>query len=698
MTKSPPRPPVAAVSETRHTLHGKTRTDPYAWLRADNWQEALSDPTLLAPEIRSYLEAENAYCEAIMAPQQSLRARLFEELKGRIKQDDSSVPMPDGPYAYYRRFATGGQHPIFCRRALASDAAEEILFNGDREAEGHDFFRIAACAHSPDHRHIAAAVDVSGSEYHVIRFIDLDSGQTLPEQLERAHGSLVWANDGRSLLYSVLDDNHRPYKVLCHRLGDDPKDDRVIYQESDAGFFLGLGKTESRRFLIIAAHDHTTSEVRLLDADRPEQVPRLIAARTPGVEYDVSHHGERLLIRTNAGDALDFKVVEAPLSDPSPEQWRDLVAHRPGRYLLELHLFEDHLVRLERLDGLPRLLVHRLSDGEQHEISFDEEAYDLAVHPGYEFDTTTLRFVYSSMTTPYQVYDYDMATRARRLRKQQEVPSGHDPAAYLTRRVSATTADGVQVPISLLHRRDLELDGTAPLLLYGYGAYGLSMPAGFSTNRLSLVDRGFIYAIAHIRGGSELGYGWYLDGRGAAKTNSFTDFIAASEALIDQGFAGAGGIAIHGGSAGGMLMGAVANMRPELFTAVVAEVPFVDVLNTMCDGDLPLTPPEWPEWGNPIEDPVAYGRIAAYSPYDNLSAKAYPHILATAGVSDPRVTYWEPAKWVARLRALKTDDHLLLLRTNMTAGHAGAAGRFDKLEEVALVYAFLLKVFGMASD
>ena len=446
---------------------------------------------------------------------------------------------------------------------------------------------------------------------------------------------------------------------------------------------------------MISAHDHTTSELRLIDAADPAAAPMLVAAREPEVQYDATDLGDELLILTNADDAIDFKIVSAPLANPGRGDWSDLLPHQPGRYLLGLLLFQEHLVRLERLEGLPRIVVRRLSDGEEHTIAFEEEAYDLSVDPGYEFATTTLRFTYSSMTTPLRTYDYDMESRERSLRKEQEVPSGHDPADYVTRRILAPAADGAQVPVSLLYRKDTALDGSAPLMLYGYGSYGMSIPAGFSTNRLSLVDRGFVYAIAHIRGGDDKGYGWYLDGKLEAKMNTFTDFIAAGEALVREGFCRAGNIAAHGGSAGGMLMGVVVNLRPDLFRAIVAEVPFVDVLNTMCDADLPLTPPEWPEWGNPIEDAEAYARIADYSPYDRVAAKAYPAILATAGLTDPRVTYWEPAKWVARLRKLKTDGHLLLLKTNMDAGHGGAAGRFDRLKEVALVYAFLLKTFGL---
>ncbi len=694
-------PPVAARKPRHITLHGETREDPYAWLRADNWREVMRDPAVLDSEIRAYLEAENAYTKAAMAPTEALQQQLFAEMKARIKEDDSSVPSPDGTFAYYQRFETGGQHPVFCRRPAGDlDATrregEEVLLDGNREAEGESYFRVAGCAHSPDHRLLAYAIDRNGSERYRIDVKDLESGELLPDRVEEAQGSLVWANDGRTFFYVTLDAEHRPSKVFRHRLGDDPAQDTLVYEETDPGFFVGLDKTESDRFIVISAHDHTTSEVRVIDASAPQSAPRLIAARDRDVEYEVSDHGDRFLILTNAEGAIDFKIVEAPIDSPGRESWRDLVAHREGRLILSLLVFKDYLVRLERENGLPRIVVRALPGGAEHDIAFDEEAYSLALVPGYLYDTTSLRFAYSSLTTPQQVYDYDMAERSRVLRKEQEVPSGHDPADYEARRILARSHDGAEVPVSLVYRKTTPLDGSAPLLLYGYGSYGMSIPAAFSTNRFSLIDRGFIYAIAHIRGGTDKGYGWYLHGKREKKVNTFKDYIAAAEALIEQGFTRAGQIVGHGGSAGGMLMGAVANLRPDLFRGIVAEVPFVDVLNTMCDKDLPLTPPEWPEWGNPLESVEAYRTISAYSPYDNVAAKAYPAILATAGLTDPRVTYWEPAKWVARLRATKTDGNLLLLHTVMTAGHGGASGRFDKLHEVALAYAFALLVCGKA--
>jgi oligopeptidase B len=695
-----PKPPVAAKKPTTHRCHGHERVDPFAWLRDPSWREVMRDPGRLDPEIRAYLEAENAHTAAVLAPLTALRTSLYDELRGRIKEDDASVPQPHGPFVYYSRFRQGGQYPVFARRpARADEDAEEILFDGDREAEGLPYFRLAACEHSPDHRRLAFAVDTNGSEIYTIGAIDLQTGRRLPDRLGGAHGSVAWAGDSATLYYTVLDDEHRPRWVYRHRLGDDPKRDVLVYEEPDPGFFMSVNRTESGRFVVISAHDHTTSEVRFIDAHDPEGDAVLVAGRERGVEYELTDHGDRWLIRTNAGGAPDYKIVEAPLDRPGRAHWRDLVAHEPGRLIHGLRSFRDFIVRLERRDALPRIVIRRAEGGDEHVIAFDEEAYELGLVPGYEYATDTLRFTYASLATPPRVYDYDMRTRDRVLRKEQEIPSGHEPAAYEVKRLLAPAPDGEQVPISLLRRKDspkdASLDGSAPLLLYGYGSYGMISPAGFSANRFSLVDRGFSFAIAHVRGGRERGQRWYEGGKLEHKQNTFHDFIACAEHLIERGYTSAGKLAMHGGSAGGLLVGAVLNLRPELFRAAVANVPFVDVLTTMCDRELPLTPPEWPEWGNPIEDAGAYRTILSYSPYDNVEARTYPHLLVTAGLTDPRVTYWEPAKWVARLREAWRGDALLLLKTEMSAGHGGPSGRFSYLDEVALSYAFLLRAFGL---
>ncbi len=686
--------PIAAQRPATNTHHGIERTDSYAWLRAENWQEVMRDPSVLAPDIRDHLLAENAYTEAMLSKTKALQETLFQEMKARIKEDDLTVPAPDGPWAYFVSYVTGGQHPLFCREPR-DGGHRQILLDGNRLAEGLAYFQLGGASHSHDHRLLAYGFDDKGSEFYTLKLRDPATGEDLPDSVPETTGGAVWSADNQWIFYTRLDDNHRPRQVYRHRVGSDASEDVLVYDEPDSGFYVGVDETSDRRYIVIHTGDHQTSEVRLIPADGIEAEPLLTAAREPGHEYSVEHRDGRLIILTNSGEAEDFRIMEADIG-AGREGWREIEAQRPGRLILDVVVFRDFLVRLEREHGLPRIVIRRWADGEEHSIAFDEEAYSLGAIPGYEFATNQLRFNYSSMTTPAQVYDYDMATRERVLRKTQEVPSGHDPADYVTRRVFAPAPDGETVPISLLYRRTTPLDGSAPVLLYGYGAYGIAMPASFSTNRLSLVDRGFIYAIAHIRGGKDKGYGWYRTGRRKQKVNSFTDFIAAGRYLAESGITTPGNIVAHGGSAGGMLMGAVANMAPELFKGIVAEVPFVDVLATMLDDTLPLTPPEWPEWGNPVTSREDYGTIAAYSPYDNVKAQGYPHILALAGLTDPRVTYWEPAKWVAKLRAMKTDSNLLLLRTNMEAGHGGASGRFERLKEVAIAYAFALMITGRA--
>ncbi len=690
---APLNPPAAEIRPARDLHHGIERVDNYAWLRAKNWQEVMRDPATLPADIRAYLEAENAYTTRAMADTEAAQETLFKEMKGRIKEDDSTVPAPDGAYAYFTGYVTGGQHPRICREPRTGGDAE-VLLDGDAMAAGKAFFSLGAAEWSHNHRLLAYAFDDKGSEFFQIKVRDLQTGQDLADEVPDMEGAPVWNADGSAFYYTRVDEYRRPQQVFRHRIGGDAARDELIYEEADPGFFTRVAGSLDRRFLNVSTGDHETGEVYLLDLAAPEKGLQLIAPRLTNQEYYVEPHGDQLYILTNEGGAEDYKIVEAPLANPGRENWREFVPHKPGRLILEYICFKDYLVRLEREDGLPRIVIRRFADGEEHAIAFAEEAYSLGVSEGYEYDTETLRFTYSSMTTPKQVFDYNMRTRERVLRKTQEVPSGHNPADYVTRRVFAPSWDGETVPVSLLYRKDLALDGSAPLLLYGYGSYGYAIPASFSTNAFSLVDRGFVYAIAHIRGGKDKGDRWYKAGKLEQKTNTFKDFIAAGRYLAEQKFTSAGRIVGKGGSAGGLLMGAVANMAPELFAGIIADVPFVDVLTTMLDDTLPLTPPEWPEWGNPIASADAYRTIAAYSPYDNVRAQAYPAILATGGLTDFRVCFWEPAKWVAKLRSVKTDANLLLLKTNMEAGHAGASGRFDQLKEDALAYAFALKVAG----
>ena len=684
-------PPRAERRPVKSVHHGIEHIDDHAWLRADNWQEVMKDPAALPGDIRAYLEAENAYQEAMMAATDGLQAELFAEMKGRIKPDDSSVPDPDGPYAYAVRYEKGAQHPRIVRQPREG-GPEEVLLDAEAEARAHDFFRLGAAEHSPGHDKLAWSADLRGSEYYDLHIRDLASGKDERTVIHDTSGAVVWSADGRHLFYVRMDENHRPSKVFRHALGRDAQDDVLVYAEADAGFFVSIGQTHSRRFIVIDAHDHETSEARLIPSGDPKASPMLVAERETGVEYEVEEAFGTLYIRTNADGAEDFKIVMTAVETPGREHWRDVIGHRQGRLILSHVLHAGHMARLERENGLPSIVITDLRSGREHDISFAEEAYSLGLQPGYEFDTSTLRFTYSSMTTPARTYDYDMVSRERTLRKEQEVPSGHDPQDYVTRRIEAPAHDGEKIPITLLWRKDTPLDGSAPLWLYGYGAYGITLPAAFSTARLSLVDRGMIYAIAHVRGGKEKGYRWYRLGRREHKINTFRDFLSVAAHLAEEGYTQEGRIIAQGGSAGGMLMGAVANMEPELFAAIIAEVPFVDVLNTMLDASLPLTPPEWPEWGNPIKSKADYLNIASYSPYDNVRAQSYPAILAIAGLTDPRVTYWEPAKWVARLRELKQDNNPLLLKTHMGAGHAGLPGRYAHLKDVALAYAFGLKM------
>jgi oligopeptidase B len=688
-------PPRAEKRPHTTTVHGIMRVDDYHWLKADNWQEVMHTPSALPQDIRDYLEAENKFHEIEMADTSALQNTLFAELKGRIKEDDSSVPAPDGPYFYYSTTVTGGQYARYCRK-LRDGGTEQIMFDGDALAKGHDYFSFGGISLSPNQNLAAWSYDDKGSEFYDVRVRDLTSGKDLDDILVNTSGGAVWAADGKTLFYTTQDENHRPLKTYSHVLGTPQSDDVLVHDEKDTGLFTGVGTTNSEKYILVDIHDHDMAEVWLIDADKPNEAPRLMVSRLEKIECDVEHWNDKFIIKTNRNGAEDYKIVEAPVATPSPEHWVDLIPHRPGIFLVSMGIFKNWMVRLERENALPRIVIRDMNSGAEHSIAFDEEAYSLGIGEMREFDTDTLRFSYSSMTTPAQVFDYDMRNRTRVLKKTQVIPSGHDVSLYETQRIQATAHDGEQIPVTLLYRKSTPRNGTAPLWLYGYGSYGISMPAGFNTGILSLVDRGFIYAIAHIRGGQEKGRAWYKKGKLEHKMNSFKDFISAAESLIEKNYTSRGAIVAQGGSAGGMLMGVVANLAPDIFKGIVAEVPFVDVLTTMLDDTLPLTPPEWPEWGNPIESFEAFKNIAAYSPVDNVAAKNYPHILAVGGLTDPRVTYWEPAKWVARLRELKTDHNLLLFKTNMGAGHGGASGRFDRLKEVAFVYAFGMKVAGKA--
>ena len=687
--------PVAPKRPVEIEQHGRIRIDNYGWLRDDRWQEVLRDPNALGADIRTYLEQENAFYAQATADLEPLRKRLFDEMRGRIKEDDSSVPAPDGPFAYATRFREGGEYPVFVRTPRGG-GEETVLFDGDVESEGEDFFNIAVVEHSPDHTLIAYAVDRTGSEYFDIRVRYIGTGEQLGEIVTSTDGDPVWAADSQSFFYTERDDNQRPKRVKRHFLGTEPAEDILVYEEADDSYFLSVEKSHSGEYLFIVSSKVTTSEARFLAANAPADVePTLMAPRVEDELYYPEHHGEYFYIRTNAGQAVDFKLVRAPIASPGRENWQDWLAHRPGIYLLDFVPFAGRMARLERENALPRIVISELEGSESYTIGFPEQAYALDLDAGYEFDTDTLRFTYQSPSTPRQTFDYDMTTRERTLRKTQEVPSGHDPDLYAVERIVATADDGAEIPVTILRLKSTPVDGSAALLLYGYGSYGITIPARFDTASLSVVDRGAVYAIAHIRGGAAKGRQWYLDGKLDKKMNTFTDFARVAEDLQARGYGRPGETVIYGGSAGGLLVGATVNLRPELFAGVIAAVPFVDVLNTMSDAELPLTPPEWVEWGDPIHDAHAYERIAGYSPYDNIrSDVAYPPVLATGGLSDYRVTYWEPAKWVARLREIAHGGPFFL-KMNMEAGHAGSAARFERLEERAHDYAFALKIFGL---
>jgi oligopeptidase B len=693
-----PKPAVAPKKPVSDTRHGITRTDDYAWMRAENWQAMFKDPTLLDAELRRHLEAENAYMEAAMADTKELQKQLFAEMKGRIKEDDSSIPMKDGPFAYGTAFVTGGEQPRYFRIPRDANHKDEsqrhLLLDGDKEAMGKDYFRLAGIDHTTDHAFGLWGYDDKGSEYFTLRIRDLLTGEDLADVIENTGGGGAWAPDGKSLFYTLQDENHRPSKVFHHVVGQPQAQDRLVYEEKDPGFFMGVGGSLLDDYIYLDIHDHETSEYRILSTKDLTAEPMLVAERVEGIEYSLTEGGDVFYILTNDGDAKDFKIVEAPVTAPGKENWKQVVAHVPGRLILNHMAFARHLIWLQRRNGLPEIMIRDRATGEEHSIAFAEEAYALGLQGAAEYDTDVIRFSYSSMTTPTQLFDYNMATRERVLLKTQEVPSGHNPDDYITRRVFARSHDGVDVPVTLLYRKDTPLDGSAPCLLYGYGAYGISIAAGFNTNCLSLADRGFVYAIAHIRGGKDKGFAWYEDGKMEKKENTFKDFIAAADHLVKEGFTSYDRIIAEGGSAGGMLMGAIANMAPEKFAGIIAAVPFVDVLNTMLDDTLPLTPPEWGEWGNPIETLEEYNWIAAYSPYDNVGQKPYPPILALSGLTDPRVTYWEPTKWIAKLREKAPEAGPYLLKTNMAAGHGGKSGRFQRLEEIAFEYAFAVKVAG----
>ena len=675
-------PPRAAVIPVADTLHGDVRVDDYAWLRDRS-----------SPDVIAYLEAENAYTEAMMKHTEALQESLYQEIVGRIKETDLDVPYRKGDYLYYWRTEEGKDYSIFCRKKGSRLAEEEVLFDQNVLAEGHEFFDVGIVRVSPNHQLLAYSIDMTGAERYTLFVKDLATGELLPDVIPVIDWSIEWANDNRTFFYTTTDDAMRPDRLHRHVLGTDPADDAVLFQEPDERFRVYIDKTLSEAYLILSVESRVTSEEYVLDADDPLGSFELIEPRRTDVEYYVYHRGDEFFFWTN-DDAENYKVMKAPVSAPSRDNWETVIAHRDTVKVERIATFADHLVVYERHQGLRRIRVSDLRSGWDHYIEFPDATYAVFLRDNREFNTFILRYVYESLTTPESVYDYDMETAQRVLMKQDEILGGYDPSLYMAERIFATAEDGTQVPISLVYRMDLFEPGTNPVYLMGYGSYGASMDPWFSSSRLSLLDRGFVYAIAHVRGGGEMGEAWKDGGRLLNKINTFTDFIACAEHLVAQRYAAVDKVVAEGGSAGGLLIGAVLNMRPDLFAVAVADVPFVDVLNTMLDESIPLTVGEYDEWGDPHEKEY-YDYMKSYSPYDNVTQQSYPDILITASLNDQRVQYWESAKWAAKLRASKTDGNLLLLRMTMEAGHGGVSGRYERYREWAFEYAFVLDRLGI---
>jgi oligopeptidase B len=684
-----PQPPIAAQRPHQTVHHDRTLSDPWAWLRDPGY------PDVKDPDVLAYLNDENAFFQAHMAAHKPLTDALFEEMKGRIKEDDRSVPQKDGAYLYWSTFETGEQYRRHWRRkvdAPADGSADELIVDEPALAQGKDYFRLGAVAISNDDRLLAYAIDDNGSERYTVRIRNLDTGEMLPDVIPEVLSALIWTSDDSAIVYAPANAQWRTDSAKLHRLGTDASTDIELFHEEDEGFRVSVGMTSAENWIVIATGDHVTSEIRLVPACDPTAPAILVAPRVAEREYDADEHEGWLYIRTNDTHP-NFRLVRSRIE--TPDQWEEVLPASDSFYLIDTSLFKSFYVTEGRENGLDQVEIRDYATNTPTRLDFPEASYVAGLDDNPEYDVTRLRLSYESMVSPETVLDYTLADGHREILKVQEIPSGFDPALYATERLLIPARDGTPIPVSVLHRRDFPLDGSRPLYLYGYGAYGIAIEPGFGTTRLSLVDRGFAFAIAHIRGGDDLGQQWYKDGKLEKRINTFNDFVDVARGLIERGYTSAGKIATSGGSAGGELMGAIVNSNPELWGAVVAHVPFVDVLNTMLDETLPLTPGEWPEWGNPIEDVAVYDLIASYSPYDNVTAQPYPPMLVTAGLNDPRVTYWEPAKWVARLRATKTDDNLLLLKTIMEAGHGGKSGRWESLRETAEEFAFILWQLGV---
>ncbi len=683
MATEMPEPPVAEKIPKELTIHGDTRVDNYYWLNErDN------------PKVIDYLTAENAYKDAVMNHTESFQKKLYDEIVGRIKKTDMSVPYKESGYYYYSRYEEEGEYPIYCRKKGTMEAEEEILLNVNEMAKGHAYYSVAGFSCSTNNNLIAFGVDTVSRRKYTIHFKNLKTGEILPDKIPVTSGRAAWANDNKTVFYTLKDNETlRSYKILKHVLGTDPSSDKEVFEEKDETFSTFVYKSKSKKYLIIGSGSTLSDEFRFLDADNPDGRFKIIQPREKDLLYGVDHYKDKFYIRTNY-KAKNFRLMATPVNRTTKGYWKEVIPHRDDVLLQGFEVFKDFLVVNERINGLPNLRIMRWDKKGEHYLDFGEEAYSAYIAYNPEFDTDVLRYGYTSMTTPRSVFDYNMNTKEKTLLKQQEVVGDFDSNNYHAERLYATARDGTKVPISLVYRKGLEKNGDNPLLLYGYGSYGASMNAGFSSVRLSLLDRGFVYAIAHIRGGQEMGRYWYEEGKLLKKKNTFTDFIDCAEHLIAEKFTNPDKLFAQGGSAGGLLMGAVVNMRPDLFKGVIAAVPWVDVITTMLDPSVPLTTSEYDEWGDPNKKEY-YDYMLSYSPYDNVEAKDYPAMLVTTGLHDSQVQYFEPAKWVAKLRALKTDNNILILDTDMESGHGGASGRFRRYKRTALQYAFILDLVGI---
>jgi len=675
-------PPIAKTVAKSITQHGETRNDPYFWLREKT-----------NPETIAYLEAENHYREAVMKPVEELQKTLYKEMVGRIQETDLSVPERRDDFYYYTRIEKGQDYQLYCRKYEALDGKEELLLDGNELAKGHKYFRLGNFAVSPTHKLLAYSTDTAGDEVYTTYFKDLKTGVTLPDQVPNVYYGMAWGNDDKTLFYITLDAAKRPYRVHRHVLGTPVSSDQIVFEEPDERFYVEVSKSKDTQYVLVNSESKMTAEVLFLDADKPGGKFAPVAARRQGVLYSAHHHEGRFYILHN-DKAQNFELAAAKAGDSAPEKWKTVIPHRKDVFLEGIETYKSWLTIAERENGLRRLRVRQWDGTQDHIVTMPEPVYALQPTGNPNYDAKTIRFNYQSLVTPNSVFDYDLATRQRTLQKQQQIPSGYDPSQYASERAFATASDGARIPIAIVYKKGFRKDGKAPMLLYAYGSYGINSEATFSPARLSLLDRGFAFAVASIRGGSEMGRHWYENGKLLSKKNTFTDFVAAAEYVVAGKFTSSRRLSIMGGSAGGLLMGAVVNLRPELFHTVLALVPFVDVLNSMSDASLPLTVGEYEEWGNP-EDKQFYEYMKSYSPYDNVKRAAYPNILATGGLNDPRVPYWEPAKWVAKLRTMKTDKNLLAMKINMGAGHFGKSGRYAALEETAEQYAFLLMTMGI---